>query len=146
MGNLDTDKQFNFYAQGGDDDAGTLVYGPFGANNAINWFTGWDYTPAIALNFDETIGFNDINNADMLSVSPNPAADQLTINFTLNNASSINVNLIDINGKVVFNKNVKGNVLSYKDILTLSDFANGIYTLQIESNNGLSSQKVVIAH
>jgi hypothetical protein len=54
--------------------------------------------------------------------------------------------LIDINGKVVFNKNVKGNVLSYKDILTLSDFANGIYTLQIESNNGLSSQKVVIAH
>jgi hypothetical protein len=82
----------------------------------------------------------------MLTVSPNPAADQLTINFTLNNASSINVNLIDINGKVVFNKNVKGNVLSYKDILTLSDFANGIYTLQIESNNGVSSQKVVIAH
>jgi len=146
MGNLDTDKQFNFYAQGGDADAGTLVYGPFGAASAINWFTGWDYTPAIALNFDETIGFNDINNAGMLTVSPNPAADQLTINFTLNNASSINVNLIDINGKVVFNKNVKGNVLSYKDILTLSDFANGIYTLQIESNNGVSSQKVVIAH
>jgi hypothetical protein len=54
--------------------------------------------------------------------------------------------LIDINGKVVFNKNVKGNVLAYKDILTLSDFANGIYTLQVESKNGLSSQKVVIAH
>jgi hypothetical protein len=146
VGNLDSDKQFNFYAQGGDADAGTLVYGPFGANAAINWFTGWDYSPAIGLNFDETIGFNDVNNGDLLSVAPNPANDQLTINLTLNNASSINVNLIDINGKVVFNKNVKGNVLAYKDILTLSDFANGIYTLQVESKNGLSSQKVVIAH
>lgn len=146
MGNLDVDKNFTFYAADGDDDGGTLCFGPFGVGGATNWFTGWDFSPAIALNFDPTIGFNTINNSDNLTVAPNPANDQLTINLSLTNASSIDINLFDMNGKVVFNKNVKGNVLNFKDVLTLSDFADGIYTLQVQSKNGVSSQKVVIAH
>ena len=58
----------------------------------------------------------------------------------------MSVSLIDLNGKVVFNKSINGKVVAYKDTLSLIDFANGVYTLQVTTNKGTSSQKVVVAH
>jgi hypothetical protein len=146
MGNFDDTKNFAFNVAAGDDDIGTLCYGPFGANDAVDWYIGWDFSPAIALNFDPTIGFDAIEGGDKLVVSPNPANDVLNINLNLAKASNVQIDVIDMNGKVVFNKNIKANLIAYKEELSLAGFANGIYTVQVRSANGTSSQKVVVAH
>ena len=146
MGNFDDTKNFAFNVAAGDDDIGTICYGPFGANDAVDWYIGWDFSPAIALNFDPTIGFDAIEGGDKLVVSPNPANDVLNINLNLAKASNVQIDVIDMNGKVVFNKNIKANLIAYKEELSLAGFANGIYTVQVRSANGTSSQKVVVAH
>jgi hypothetical protein len=146
LGNFDDTKNFAFNVAAGDDDIGTLCYGPFGANDAVDWYIGWDFSPAIALNFDPTIGFDAIEGGDKLVVSPNPANDVLNINLNLAKASNVQIDVIDMNGKVVFNKNIKANLIGYKEELSLASFANGIYTVQVRSANGTSSQKVVVAH
>jgi hypothetical protein len=146
MGNFDDTKVLAFNAAEGDDDVGTICYGPFGANDAIDWYIGWDFSPAIALNFDPTIGFDAVEGGDKLVVSPNPANDVLNINLNLAKPSNVQVDMIDMNGKVVFNKNIKANLIGYKEELSLAGFANGIYTVQVRSANGTSSQKVVVAH
>ena len=146
MGNFDDTKNFAFNVAAGDDDIGTICYGPFGANDAVDWYIGWDFSPAIALNFDPTIGFDAIEGGDKLVVSPNPANDVLNINLNLAKASNVQIDVIDMNGKVVFNKNIKANLIGYKEELSLAGFANGIYTVQVRSANGTSSQKVVVAH
>jgi len=146
MGNFDDTKNFAFNVAAGDDDGGTICYGPFGANDAVDWYIGWDFSPAIALNFDPTIGFDAIEGGDKLAVSPNPANDVLNINLNLSKASNVQIDVIDMNGKVVFNKNIKANLIGYKEELSLAGFANGIYTVQVRSANGTSSQKVVVAH
>jgi hypothetical protein len=56
------------------------------------------------------------------------------------------ITMVDINGKVVFNRTVEANLIGYKDVLPLTDFANGVYTVNVTSSNGSTSQKVVIAH
>ena len=146
MGNFDDTKNFAFNVAAGDDDIGTICYGPFGAGGAVDWYIGWDFTPAIALNFDASVGFMTTDGKDVLNVSPNPANDLLNINLNLAKASNVQIDVIDMNGKVVFNKNIKANLIAYKEDLSLASFANGIYTVQVRSANGTSSQKVVVAH
>ena len=81
-----------------------------------------------------------------MEVFPNPANNEISWDIKTQEASNINVSLIDINGKVVFNKSINGRIAAYKDTLSVIDFANGVYTLQVTTNKGTSSQKVVVAH
>jgi hypothetical protein len=137
---LSDDKQFYLYLNDdGDPDNSGFVE----VNGEL---FGVAETPCINLNLDPTIGIKDVNGSDILSVYPNPANESIRVNFELNGASNVAVNLIDAAGKVVFSKNISGNVLKYQDTIGTAEFANGVYSLQITTSNGVSSQKVVIAH
>jgi hypothetical protein len=137
---LANDKQFYLYLNDdGDPDNSGFV-------EVEGELFGVAETPCINLNLDPTIGFKDVNGVDNLTVYPNPANESIRVNFELNGASNVSVNLIDAAGKVVFFKNINGNVLKYQDTIGTAEFANGVYSLQITTANGVSSQKVVIVH
>jgi len=146
----DATKSLAFYAgelSDVDDDNGTLAFGPFGEGNAVDWYRGWSFSPAIQLNFDPTVGLNETQTSDdKLFVYPNPATNQLNIKLGLVKASSINYNLVDMNGRVVLTKTISNATLNFQDSINLNEFANGIYSLQINTNNGSSTQKIVVAH
>ena len=145
MGSEATDKRFLFYGVAGDNDNSTLVNVP-DDNGVLTWFLS-DLTAAINLNFDLGVGVANVNAPAMnMEVYPNPASDQISWNVKTQEASNMSVSLIDLNGKVVFNKSINGKIVAYKDTLSLVDFANGVYTLQVTTNKGTSSQKVVVAH
>jgi hypothetical protein len=146
VGSNATDKQFYFYANIGDNDNSTIVNLP-DVNGVPTWYLS-ALTPAVNLNFDPTIGVTGLSNNPTveLGVFPNPASDQLSWKVKSNEASSMNVSLIDMNGKVVFNKTISGKIASYQDTLSLASFANGVYTLELKTNSGVQTQKVVIAH
>jgi hypothetical protein len=146
VGSSATDKQFYFYANVGDNDNSTIVNLP-DVNGVPTWYLS-ALTPAVNLNFDPTIGVTGLstNPAVEFGVFPNPASDQLSWKVKSNEASSMNVSLIDVNGKVVFNKTISGKIASYQDTLSLDSFANGVYTFELKTNSGVQTQKVVIAH
>ncbi len=145
MGSDATDKRFLFYGEAGDNDNSTLVYVP-DANGVLTWFLS-DLTAAVNLNFDMNIGIANTSAPAMkMEVYPNPANNQISWDIKTQEASNMSVSLIDLNGKVVFNKSINGKIVAYKDTLSLIDFANGVYTLQVTTNKGTSSQKVVVAH
>jgi hypothetical protein len=146
VGSSATDKQFYFYANVGDNDNSTIVNIP-DANGVPTWFLS-ALTPAVNLNFDPTIGVTGLSTVPSVEFGafPNPASDQLSWKVKSNEASSMNVSLIDVNGKVVFNKTITGKIASYQDTLSLASFANGVYTLELKTNSGVQTQKVVIAH
>jgi hypothetical protein len=146
----DATKSLAFYAgelADVDDDNGTLAFGPFGAANAVDWFRGWSFSPAIQLSFDPTVGISETKtSADKLFVYPNPSSNQLNIKLGLAKASSVNYNLVDMNGRIVLSKTINTATLNFQDSVNLNEFANGIYSLQINTNNGSSNQKIVVAH
>ena len=145
MGSEATDKRFLFYGVAGDNDNSTLVQ-IADANGVPTWYLS-DLTAAINLNFDLGVGVANINAPAMkMEVYPNPANNQISWDVKTQEASNVSISLIDLNGKVVFNKSISGKVVAYKDTLSLVDFANGVYTLQVTTNKGTSSQKVVVAH
>lgn len=85
-------------------------------------------------------GIQDIS-TDEVKIFPNPSNDKLTIN---SNQDIANINVFDITGKAVHNKEFT-NKLNQTEI-DLSALNNGIYFIAVQSSNGeISKNKIVLA-
>lgn len=142
----DENKKFNFYAKPGDDDQGSRVNGPFGVNDAIGWYRGIDLSPCFQLTFDpEVAGLQPTDAGIKMATYPNPANENINLVMEMDNAMTATVNLLDIQGRVVTTRNIAAS-LSVTESISVSDFANGIYTLQVITEKGISTQKITVAH
>ena len=75
-----------------------------------------------------------------LSVYPNPAKDQLTVSFEAQ--SSTTVSISDVLGNEVYrSKASSGSTTTH---INTSQLANGIYMLNIATNNGMVSRKLIV--
>lgn len=76
---------------------------------------------------------------------PNPAQDLLNLSFQLNVSSTVNINMMDMTGRVVesathFNLNQGSHLINWN----LGELPNGIYLLQIKTDTQAYNQKIVI--
>ena len=79
------------------------------------------------------------------NVRPNPTKNATTIQFNNNVAGKVSISLTDVNGKVVFSQpfdSVSG--INQKE-LDLSGFANGVYFLSINNNDGKAATRIIKA-
>ncbi len=102
--------------------------GSFGATELV--ITGMSVNP---------LSLNQIENINT-SIFPNPAEDQLFIQFD-QVIGSIDINLFNQVGQMVLSKKANNRDL---EVLDVSEFSNGIYTLKINTEFGTLSKKVVI--
>lgn len=86
---------------------------------------------------DQESGLSDIN------VYPNPATDFLNIELT-SDIQNINMNVLDMSGKVLYNDVIShnGGTQIYK--LPVSNLASGIYFLQMNTSTGRAIQKFIV--
>ena len=81
----------------------------------------------------------DENELEGINVFPNPATSQL--NVTWNSTTPEMVSIRDLSGKVVYTNN---SVAGSKLTITTSDFASGMYLLQVTANDKTKVTKVTI--
>jgi len=79
------------------------------------------------------------NNDDYFSVFPNPGKDRVTLKLKNENAGKVQVELLDMQGKTIFQKADLVD-LSF-DVSTLQ---NGFYIVRVNDGKRTSSQKLVI--
>ena len=92
----------------------------------------------VQINF--TLGLKSIKNTPSFSMTPNPAADNVT--FNTNGAESATIKIIDVLGNNVLNETISG-----AKKIDVSDFKNGIYFVSIETSElKVSNRKLVIRH
>lgn len=88
-------------------------------------------------------GTEDLNDNISLVAFPNPAQDLLTVNVGLTSPSAIDIELINLEGKRIqhniFESRQVGSV-----ILNISDVANGVYILNVRTEEGMKSQKIIV--
>ena len=74
-----------------------------------------------------------------LNLFPNPTADLLNIKLP-NQTSPVDIQLVDVNGQVVYERNtVTGDELS----IDVSGYRSGVYVLVLESGGKVTKRKVV---
>lgn len=79
-------------------------------------------------------------------VAPNPASDQLYVEFAINSLTNIQYELVNMNGQIVRAEDL-GSLQSGNHYIELAvgDLANGTYLLSIQDNNGRAVRPVVIS-
>ncbi len=90
-------------------------------------------------------GVNAIENyATTISVYPNPATDQITIELSPKNSATVQLQLIDITGKLIAAVDagvIQGN---YQHTMNTTGIAKGIYFLKVIAGDDVEVKKVVI--
>lgn len=93
-----------------------------------------------------TIGINenDANNLG-LHLFPNPASDNVQINYTLTAESTVTINLYDVTGKLVAteSKGAQPNGRHFAHINT-STLAKGFYTVKVSTDFAQSTSKLIV--
>ncbi len=129
----------------GDSDFSTVCFGPFGAAGAINYFVGWDVSPAVSLNFDPSLGIDENSSALTIgNVFPNPTSGETTINYSIANASAVNVEVVDITGKVVYALDNGTQVAGAHNVsFNAASFSNGVYYVTISTDESTVTKKFI---
>ena len=107
-----------------------------GAINKPGWTAEWVIANTAVE--DTEAGF------DQLLIYPNPAENLLNVSFSLEQNQSLNIRLISATGTVVYSENRADASGNYINTIDLSDFAKGVYFLNIKGDRGTITEKVVI--
>jgi len=88
-----------------------------------------------------TTGFDELENAK-IQLYPNPNAGSFTIEYPFAENENAQLEIVSINGKIVFKQNYSQ--LSDKITLDLTNLANGIYQVRLITEKHTINEKIVI--
>lgn len=93
---------------------------------------------ALSLNINKTL--------DKVKIYPNPTFDYVIVNFDVETAGNVNVDVVDVSGKVVL-KLMEGaaGIGNFNKQFDISNLANGNYLVRIIADGKQSAQKISIS-
>ena len=112
--------------------------------------TTWYYmqqNPMVRMNFGEVVGIDEfsVNDAEVYTAYPNPAADNTNLRFELNKAIACRIEVFDPTGRKV--KDIQLGTLG-KGLQTIqiptNDLSAGMYTLSLLTGKARHSQQLII--
>jgi len=81
-----------------------------------------------------------------LQIWPIPASRDLTVSYTLDEASEINMDILSITGQMVMSRDLGTRSSgSYSETIDVSSFKEGIYLLRFRSDNDITTSKIKVA-
>jgi hypothetical protein len=93
---------------------------------------------------DSGIGIDSKFKNQLLTVYPNPAQDQFTIEWPEGIQGTHVMELHDLQGRIVYSKEVE--ITGATSVLNLDEFASGIYHLRVANEHNVMTQRVSIVH
>ena len=89
---------------------------------------------------------SDINEIDFLQliVFPNPSEGMFNLIFQGTNDSHLSIKIYNILGQIIFNKNLYNLEDKFSNQINLQTKARGVYMLEIETNYGVISKKLIL--
>jgi hypothetical protein len=89
------------------------------------------------------VGVSEYEKAILLNIYPNPTSNNLTMEYLLQKADNVKINLMNIAGQIIYSEQV--NALAGKNKMTIftTQVPAGIYYLQIITNENIVTKKFV---
>jgi hypothetical protein len=76
-------------------------------------------------------------------IYPNPADDNVTVDFSESDARNVTISLLDLSGRQLETRQINGND-QRRISLNVSEYAAGMYLLQIMQDGLVSSEKLIV--
>jgi hypothetical protein len=131
-------------------DQTSFVYGPFGSGSAYDWYYT-NETPMVRLNLDpnatNTVTVQEVNTEDfqLYPLAPNPAAETTRLQYRLDRAADVSLEVYDMTGKLVqqINRGTQG--VGYHSItLDVSALNAGVYTTTLVVNGARATERLLV--
>jgi hypothetical protein len=91
------------------------------------------------------VGIKEQSVLNSLRVYPNPTSDVLHINYNLNNASNVKIDVVNTHGQIIksINNSVKSTGIQ-TEYIDLTGIAKGIYFVQLTTANETKVEKLIV--
>ncbi|MCF8429829.1 MAG: FG-GAP-like repeat-containing protein [Bacteroidia bacterium] len=104
-------------------------------------FTAGSNIKTVTIIQDATVGVNEVNKINHISIYPNPTSGIVTIS---SNQTIVNIEVFDVTGKAVFSQQNNSHQTNLE--IDLSALSNGIYFINVQNNfGGISKSKLVVS-
>ena len=101
------------------------------------------YSEIVPMNI--TIGVEEIPELTNFILYPNPASTEIRYEYTAVESGDLLVTLIDQRGRTVFRENFNTAVGSHQGVISVNDYAPGVYTFHILMDGlGLAEKQIII--
>ena len=94
--------------------------------------------------FGSTVSVNDIKNPTTFTVYPNPANDYTYIAISLDKTEKVTLTIVDLLGKEISKEEKILFSGKTTDKVDVSNFQNGVYFINLQAGNKITTQKLVI--
>lgn len=95
-------------------------------------------------NLTSLIGVEEINSISNISINPNPAKENVNIQFFLSSSKNVTISIYNSLGALVYSEN-KGELNGSQNInLNITKFSKGIYYLNIQTGDNNISNKLIV--
>lgn len=81
-----------------------------------------------------------------ISVSPNPANDFISVNFSANTGDNVQITVFDLAGNVITSFNENNSETSFSKSIETASLAEGVYILKMSLNGNIRSGKFTVIH
>jgi hypothetical protein len=112
-----------------------------------DWYQGFTpktNAPMIRMNFDQTLGMDENEMVSGVSVYPNPATENIAIDFNLANSSDVTIEVVDATGKVAIAKTLASQTAGQANVsFETSALNSGVYFVNISTEAGKATQKFI---
>jgi parallel beta-helix repeat protein len=78
-----------------------------------------------------------------LNIYPNPVNENLTLDFGLLIGEDININIFDIQGRVLISDQINGESGAFQKVISVNSLTDGIYFVRIATNDEIITKKIV---
>ena len=94
--------------------------------------------------FGSSVSVNDIKNTTQFTIYPNPANDYTSIAISVDKTEKVTLTIVDLLGKEISKEEKVLFSGKSTERLDLSNFQNGVYFINLQVGNKLTTQKLVI--
>lgn len=101
------------------------------------------YLLSMSLTRTSTVGIDDTQITDYVKIFPNPAKDFVMVDFNEFNGKLNQINLVNVQGQNVFTLSTVNQSKIFN--IPLTNLSDGIYFLQIQTDNRVLSKKIIIS-
>jgi hypothetical protein len=93
-----------------------------------------------------TVGVNNVNaGITAMKVYPNPATDVATVAFSLESASTVNVQLVDAVGRVVYTTQQQMTAGAQQVAINTGNVSSGLYSVKVQTEKGSQALTLSVA-
>jgi len=105
--------------------------------------TEWGETEDYTITVDATASVQEVS-FDGFNIFPNPTKGAFTLNLKLANTAKISVQLYDVRGRLIDEKNYYNTEVDFSERIFFEKAASGLYVLKVINGNKQTTKKLII--